>query len=226
MPHPHLLVQPCAGYTWLRLSHPKRRNALDASLARALRDELAAEPSRLVLLGSTDPQVFCAGADLTISDAERAAVSDLIYDCCETIITRPGPVIAVVTGPAVGGGVQLAAAADLRIAGPGARLRWTGPPGVALVVGAWLLPDLVGRGVAMELVLTGRWVDSAEAAELGLVNRVTEEPESVAEQMASGLTAGPAVKNVMAAGDLLNRLRAERLANKSAWADRIGPIVR
>jgi enoyl-CoA hydratase/carnithine racemase len=73
----------------------------------------------------------------------------------------------------------------------------------------------------MEIVLTGRWVDSAEAVELGLVNHVTEEPESVAEQMASGLTAGPAVKNVMAAGDLLNRLRAERLANKAAWAARI-----
>ena len=76
------------------------------------------------MLGSTDPRVFCAGADLTISEAERAAVSDLIYDCCETVVTRPGPVIAVLTGPAVGGGAQLAAASDLRIAGPAARLRW------------------------------------------------------------------------------------------------------
>jgi enoyl-CoA hydratase/carnithine racemase len=226
MPHPHLLVQPGAGYTWLRLSRPERRNALDASLARALRDELAAQPSRPLLLGSTDPQVFCAGADLTISDAERATVSDLIYDCCEVIITRPGPVIAVVTGAAVGGGAQLAAAADLRIAGAGARLRWTGPPGVDLVVGAWLLPDLVGRSVAMDLALTGRWMDSAEAAQLGLVNRIAEKPETVAEEIASGLTARPAVKKVMASGDLMERLRAERLANQAAWADRIGRIDR
>lgn len=60
----------------------------------------------------------------------------LVYNCCETIITRPGPVIAVLTGPAVGGGAQLAAASDLRIAGPAARLRWTGPPGLDLAVGA------------------------------------------------------------------------------------------
>jgi enoyl-CoA hydratase len=222
MPHQHLQIQPRAGYTWLRMSRPERRNALDASLTRALRDELAAEPSRPLLLGSTDPQVFCAGADLTISDAERATVSGLIYDCCESIITRPGPVIAVVTGAAVGGGAQLVAAADVRIFGAGARLRWTGPPGMDLVVGAWLLPSLVGRSVAMDLALTGRWLDSAEAAGLGLANRVADKPETVAEEMASGLAARAAVKQVMAAGDLLDRLRAERLANQAAWADRIG----
>ena len=88
------------------------------SLARAVRDALAAEPGVPVLFGSADPRVFCAGADLTVSDAERAAVSDLIYECCETMITRPGPVIAVLTGAAVGGGAQLAAASDLRVASP------------------------------------------------------------------------------------------------------------
>jgi hypothetical protein len=99
MPHPHLIIENGpAGSRWLRLSRPERRNALDVSLTLAVRDALAADPSVPVLLGSADPQVFCAGADLTISDAERAAVSDLIYDCCETIITRPGPVIAVLTG--------------------------------------------------------------------------------------------------------------------------------
>ena len=71
------------------------------SLLRAVTDTLAVEPEAPVVLGSTDPRVFCAGADLTISEAERAAVSDLIYDCCEIIITRPGPVIAVLTGQAV-----------------------------------------------------------------------------------------------------------------------------
>jgi enoyl-CoA hydratase/carnithine racemase len=169
--------------------------------------------------------VFCAGADLTIADAERAAVSDLVYDCCETIITRPGPVIAVLTGPAVGGGAQLAAASDLRIAGPSARLRWTGPPGLELAVGAWLLPDLVGRAAAMDLVLTGRWVEAAEALALGLVNRVCDDPESVAAQLAADLAGrgadawtGAGVKSVMAAGGLLDRLRAERAANRSAWA--------
>jgi enoyl-CoA hydratase/carnithine racemase len=230
MPHPHLAVETSpAGYRWLRLSRPERRNALDVGLLRAVTDALAAEPDAPVVLGSADPRVFCAGADLTIPEAERAAVSDLVYDCCETIVTRPGPVIAVLTGPAVGGGAQLAAASDLRIAGPGARLRWAGPPGVELAVGAWLLPDLVGRGPAMDLVLTGRWVEAAEALELGLVNRVCDDPDRVAAEIAAGLAergahsradsgAGAGVKAVMAAGGLLGRLEAERAANRSAWA--------
>jgi enoyl-CoA hydratase len=223
--HPHLVVETSpAGFRWVRLSRPERRNALDVSLLRSLTDALAAEPGMPVVLASADPRVFCAGADLTITDAERAAVSDLVYDCCETIITRPGPVIAVLTGPAVGGGAQLAAASDLRIAGPAARLRWTGPPGLDLAVGAWLLPDLIGRAAAMDLVLTGRWLEAAEALALGLVNRVCEDPEPAAVQIAADLAgrgsgaAGAGVKAVMAAGGLLDRMRAERAANRSAWS--------
>jgi enoyl-CoA hydratase len=222
----HLLVQPRSGYTWLRLDRPERRNALDVDLTLALRDALAADPSEPVLLGSTDPRVFCAGADLTISDAERAEVSDLIYDLCEIMMTRPGPVVAAISGPAVGGGAQIAAAADLRVAGPDARLRWIGPPGVDLVVGAWLLPHLAGRGLAMELALTGRWVTSAEALAFGLVNRLAEEPESIAEEIVSGLPARPSVKKVMAAGDLMDRMHAEREANRAAWAGLIGSAGR
>jgi enoyl-CoA hydratase/carnithine racemase len=225
MSHPHLTVETSPdGYSWLRLSRPERRNALDLSLLRAVTDALAFEPEAPVVLGSTDPRVFCAGADLTISEAERAAVSDLIYDCCEIVVTRPGPVIAVLTGPAVGGGAQLAAASDLRIAGPAARMRWIGPrvpPGLDLVVGAWLLPDLVGRATAMDLVLTGRWVEAPEALALGLVNRVCDDPELAAGQIAAELAgrgAGAGVKAVMLAGGLLDRMRAERSANRSAWA--------
>jgi enoyl-CoA hydratase/carnithine racemase len=222
MPHPHLKVTSSPdGYRWLRLDRPERRNALDVSLMTAVRDALAAESHAPVLLGSTDPQAFCAGADLTISDSERATISDMIYDCCQTMITRPGPVIAVLTGAAVGGGAQLAAASDLRIAGPAARLRWIGPPRPDLAVGAWLLPELVGRGVAMDLVLTGRWVDAAEALALGLVSRVAEDPDRAAEQIAADLAArgtGAGAKAVTAAGGLLDRLRVEREVNRLAWA--------
>jgi enoyl-CoA hydratase len=224
MPHPQLVAQTSpAGYRWLRLARPERRNALDVSLTRAIRDELAAEPAPPVLLGSTDPLVFCAGADLTIPDAERAQVSDLIYDCCEIIVTRPGPVIAVLTGSAVGGGAQLAAACDLRIAGPAARLRWAGPAGLDLAVGAWLLPDLVGRPLALDLVLTGRWLPAAEALSCGLVSQVGPDPASAAERIAAELAAGcvsTAAKAVMASGGLLDRLQAERAANRSSW-DRV-----
>ena len=225
----HLRVEHSpAGYRRLLLSRPERRNALDVRLARALRDALRQDGASPVVLGSTDPRVFCAGADLTIPDADRATVSDLLYTCYEIMITRPGPVIAVVAGPAVGGGAQLAAAADLRIAGPAARLRWTGPAGRGLAVGAWMLTDLVGRGTAMELALTGRWVEAGEALAMGLVNRVEDDPGAAAAALATELAArGPGiaakVKSVTAAGGLLDRLHAERQANRSAWAQEIAP---
>ena len=217
-----------AGYRRLLLARPERRNALDVALAQALRDALGQDQATPVVLGSTDPRVFCAGADLTIPDAGRATVSDLLYECYEIMITRPGPVIAVVAGPAVGGGAQLAAAADLRIAGPAARLRWTGPAGRGLAVGAWVLADLVGRGTAMELALTGRWVEAGEALALGLVNRVEDDPGQAAAAIAGELAAqdpgiSAKVKSITAAGGLLDRLHAERQANRSAWAQAIAP---
>jgi enoyl-CoA hydratase/carnithine racemase len=227
-PHHLRVVHDSAGYRRLLLSRPERRNALDLGLAQALRDALGQDETTPVVLGSTDPRVFCAGADLNVSDADRATVSDLLYQCYEIMITRPGPVIAVVSGPAVGGGAQLAAAADLRIAGPAARLRWTGPAGRGLAVGAWVLTDLVGRGAAMELALTGRWVGATEALAMGLVNRVEDDPDPVAAGVAEELAgqgpgASASVKSVAAAGGLLDRLHAERQANRAAWTQVIAP---
>ena len=211
-----------SGYLRVRLARPDRRNALDAGMTRALLDIVRADPAVLLLIESTDPAAFCAGADLTVPDRERAEVSDLLYQCYEAMVTRPGPVIAVVEGPAVGGGAQLAGAADLRIVGPRGRFRWVGPPGRDLAVGAWLLPDLIGRGAALELALTGRWVEAAEAQQLGLANLVVDEPGKVAAKLARGLLARGAgatgnVKLIASAGGLLERLRAEREANRAAW---------
>ena len=189
MTHPRLRAERSPrGFRRLLLTCPERHNPLDAALARALRDAFAEDRGELVVLGSTGRNVFCAGADMTISETERAEVSGLLYECLEIMITRPGPVIAAVAGPAVAGGAQLATAADLRIAGPAARFRWIGPPGRDLAVGAWVLPDLVGRGRAAELAMTGRWVDAAEALALGLVNRVDPEPLPAAEELAAELS--------------------------------------
>ena len=237
MPHPSVLAEfsppglpgsgpPGSGPPgWLRvrLARPERRNALDVGMTRALLDVVRADPAIPVLIESTDSGAFCAGADLSIPDSERVVVSDLLYECYEVIVTRPGPVIAVVEGPAVGGGAQLAAAADLRIAGPGARFCWVGPPGRDLAVGAWVLPSLIGRGAALELSLTGRWVEAAEALRLGLVNRVEDEPRKAAAMLAADLTARGAggignVKLIASSGGLLERLRAERAANRDAWS--------
>jgi enoyl-CoA hydratase/carnithine racemase len=232
--HPRLRAERSPRGFWrLILTCPERHNPLDAALARALRDAFAENHGELVVLGSTGRDVFCAGADMTVSETERAEVSGLLYECLEIMITRPGPVIAAVAGPAVAGGAQLATAADLRIAGPAARFRWIGPPGRDLAVGAWVLPDLVGRGRAAELAMTGRWVDAAEALALGLVNQVEPEPLAVAEELAAELAVGGAgslarIKTITATGGLVDRLHAEQRANQDAWAkalaaDRGGP---
>jgi enoyl-CoA hydratase/carnithine racemase len=91
-----------------------------------------------------------------------------------------------------------------------------------------VLTDLVGRGTAMELALTGRWVGADEALAMGLVNRVEDDPGEAAAAVAAELAAqGPGiaakVKSVTAAGGLLDRLHAERQANRSAWAQAIAP---
>jgi enoyl-CoA hydratase/carnithine racemase len=229
MLHPSVLVQPGPagsappGFLSVRLDRPERRNALDVGMTRALLDIFRADPAVPVLIESAGPGAFCAGADLSLPDRERAVVSDLLYETYEAMVTRAGPVIAVVEGPAVGGGAQLAGAADLRVAGPRARFRWAGPPGRDLAVGAWLLPGLIGRGAALELTLTGRWVEAGEALGLGLVNRVEDEPGKVAAELAGDLLArGPGVagpvKLIASAGGLLERLRAERDANRAAWS--------
>jgi enoyl-CoA hydratase/carnithine racemase len=231
MTHPQVKVErDPAGFLRVRLARPDRRNALDPAMAQELLAALSSDAAAVIVLSSSDPQAFCAGADLGIDNAGRAVVSDLLYQCYEVMISRPGPVIAAVTGPAVGGGAQLAAAADLRVAGRRARFRWTGPPSPQLAVGAWVLPDLVGRGLALELALTGRWLEAQEAADRGLVNWIDDEPERLATELASSLVArGQAagqVKLVASAGGLLERLRAERAANRAAWAPLPSPSGR
>lgn len=96
------------------------------------------------------------------------------------------PIIAAVNGPAVGAGLDLACMADVRIAGRSARFGSTFVK-VGLVPGdggAWLLPRTIGFAAAMELILTGRLVDSAEALALGLVHAVVEDTELLAEAAA------------------------------------------
>ncbi|MGA8457519.1 MAG: hypothetical protein WB800_19110, partial [Streptosporangiaceae bacterium] len=94
-------------------------------------------------------------------------------------------------------------------------------------VGAWILPDLVGRGVALELCLTGRWVDAAEAVTLGLVHRVDDDPDRTATGLAETLAAagplGPGrIKTVASAGGLIDRLRTERSVNHAAFEHALG----
>jgi enoyl-CoA hydratase len=218
---PVVVDHPCPDVCRIRLSRGSRRNALDQPAVRMLHDAFARARERVVILGSTDPAVFCAGADRTLGDPERAILSDQLYGLYELMVTMPVPIIAAWDGPAVGGGAQLALAADVRIVGPAARLRFVGL-GHGLAVGGWALPGLVGRGRALEWALTMRWVDAAEAWQAGLVSKPVEQPEAAALAAATEFRAldGPSVarfKRAVSDSSLLDRLRAERRGNAAAW---------
>jgi enoyl-CoA hydratase/carnithine racemase len=228
MSSPLLVDHPRTGVVRARLDRPERRNAVDLDLLAALTGMFGglgdphtdADAARVVVLSSTEPAVFCAGADLTIPDDERERVSRGLYDLYRTVIDVPVPVIAVLTGPAVGGGAQLAAACDLRVAHPQAWLRFVGP-GHGLAVGGWALPSLVGRGRAEELCLTGRRVDAAEGVAIGLVTHVDPEPDRRALELAAGVVdldpGAVARTKQMAVAGLHERLDREAAGN-AGWS--------
>lgn len=211
------------GVLRIRLDESPRRNPLSLDTVRSLCAALADDPASVAVLGSTDPTIFSAGADLSVQDDVRQQISAELYDCYRLMLTRPGLVVAVVEGAAVGGGAQLATAADLRLTGPGARYRWVGP-GHGLVVGGWILPQLVGRGRALDLAVTGRWVDAAEAAQIGLAGPPTEDPWAHAQDLLDRIVALDPdaltrLKQLSLHGGLLDALAAERHGN-STWDGR------
>ncbi len=173
------------GIRTITIDAPHRKNAL----TRAGLDELetavgeASEPI-LYLKGAGD--AFCAGADLetaTQLDEETAeAFATQGQRVANTLESYDGIVVAGIDGPARGGGVELAAACDLRIATAEATFAQTG---VTLgLFGAWggtaRLPEIVGEGVALDLSLTGRVINAEEAKQIGLVSQIREKPRSVA----------------------------------------------
>jgi enoyl-CoA hydratase len=165
----------------LTINRPDKRNALN----QATRDEIlhaldslqeSADSRVLVVTGAGD-KAFIAGADigefegrtpLTQRDSMKGR---RIFDAVEDF---PKPVIAMINGFCLGGGMELALACDLRFAGDNAKL---GQPEINLGIipgggGTQRLTRLVGEGKAMELILTGDVVDAAQAKEIGLVNDV------------------------------------------------------
>jgi enoyl-CoA hydratase len=159
-----------------------RLNLLDDALMRRFADAMAAlsedEGLRAVVLAGAAPRPFVGGADIrrmaAIPDAEAArAFIGLVHGCCRAVRDCPVPVIARIEGYALGAGLELAAACDLRIAAAHARF---GMPevrvGIPSVVEAALLPMLIGWGRARRLLLLGEIIGAAEALEWGLVERV------------------------------------------------------
>lgn len=159
------------------LDRPEVRNAIDQATIDALHElcaELEAEPRVLILHGAGG--VFAGGADIAQLLERRAADAraGINTTAFRRVRNLPMPVIAAVEGFALGGGAELAYAADIRIATPDVKIGNPEPAlGIIAAAGAtWLLPHLVGAGRAADLLLTGRALDADEALAWGLVSSV------------------------------------------------------
>ena len=192
----------------LTIDRRERRNAVDAETAGLLLDGFrefeADDDARVLVLTGDGPEAFCAGADLK---AMAEAGPDLSSDVLDAVAARPEgpmgftrltpskPTVAAISGWCLAGGLELALWCDLRIATETARLGFTERRfGVPLIDGGTQrLPLVVGMGRALELILTGRVVDAAEALDWGLVNEVVAEEAHLerALEIAEGLAAFP-----------------------------------
>ena len=187
----------------IRLDRPPM-NALNRTVQEELRAAATEATERadvraVVLYGG--PKVFAAGADikemaeLTLADmTERAGPLSRAFDAVARI---PKPVVAAVTGYALGGGCELALTADFRVCGDNAKL---GQPEILLGVipgagGTQRLSRLVGPARAKDIVYTGRFVEAEEALQIGLVDQVVppDDVYSAAVGLANRFAAGPAV---------------------------------
>ena len=178
------LERPSEGVALLTLDNPDQRNAMSdamtASWSAAI-EELAEDRSVRVVVVTGEGSAFCSGGDTSwIASEPEASVDHLrtrmiaFYRAWLSIRSLEVPTIAAINGPAIGAGLCLALACDLRYAVVGARM---GVPFVKLgmhagMAGTYLLPHVVGEAHARDLLLTGRVVDANEALRLGLVSRV------------------------------------------------------
>jgi enoyl-CoA hydratase/carnithine racemase len=238
-------VEITGGVADVRLARPEKRNALDPAMFAALIssvERLMSEPGvRAVVLSGEGPD-FCAGLDFgsfqAMRDGQRlsalaglppargpakAAGQRAAYVWAEI----PVPVIAAVTGNALGGGLQVALGADIRIVAPDARMsvleiRWGLVPDMT---GSQLLPELVGRDVAKELTFTGRVVSGTEAVALGLATRADPDPRGAALDLARSIAAR-SPHAIRAAKRLLNLAgRVDLEAGFAAEQDEIGALI-
>jgi enoyl-CoA hydratase len=174
------------GVHLVSFNRPEVRNALSQEMVDELHDLLSVlrnNPETRALVFTGNEKVFLSGADISeLRDRNRHDALKFINNSLFREIERfPWPTIAAVRGWALGGGCELAAACDLRVAGHGARF---GQPEVKLgiIPGAgatYRLPRLIGIGNARDLVLTGRIIDGEAALAMGLANRLVDDDEVV-----------------------------------------------
>ena len=191
MSYQNLLIEIKDGIAVVTVNRPDKMNALNDRTMEELDSAfaaLAADPAvRGVVLTGAGEKAFVAGADIAelatqspVEGQQRSSRGQRILDRIENL---GKPVVAAVNGFALGGGCELAMAAHVRVASENARL---GTPEVKLGImcgygGTQRLPRLVGKGRALEMLLTGEMVDAQEALRIGLVNRVFPKDKLLAE---------------------------------------------
>ena len=194
----HLRLEtPAEGVALLTLDNPDQRNAMSDRMTKswvAAIDDLAADRSVRAVVVTGEGSAFCSGGNTSwIASEPDATVDELrtrmmpFYRSWLSIRKLEVPTIAAVNGHAIGAGLCLALACDLRYAASGAKL---GLPFVRLgmhagMAGTYLLPNVVGPAHARDLLLTGRVVDAEEALRLGLVSQVHEPASFLDEVLAT-----------------------------------------
>jgi enoyl-CoA hydratase/carnithine racemase len=182
------------------LNRPEKHNALDGAMFEGIVDaagQVARMPEvRAVVLHGAGPS-FCSGLDISamgsldnLLERPEGERGNLAQRTCTGWIDVPAPVIAAVHGNCFGGGLQIALGADIRIAAPDARLsvmesKWGLVPDMGITS---TLPRLVRIDIAKELTYTGRVISGTEAAALGLVTSVSEDPLARAMELAREIT--------------------------------------
>jgi enoyl-CoA hydratase len=194
----NILVQKTAALAQITINRPKKLNALNKATIHELHKAFDALESdvniKAILLTGSGEKAFVAGADISefahFSMEEGAGLAregqEILFNFIENLAT---PVIAAINGFALGGGLELAMACHFRIASDNAKM---GLPEVSLGVipgygGTQRLPQLVGKGKAMEMMMTAGMISAEDAKNCGLVNHVTTQEELIplAEKIAS-----------------------------------------
>ncbi|MFI6298178.1 enoyl-CoA hydratase/isomerase family protein [Nonomuraea sp. NPDC050790] len=187
----------------IRLDRPKM-NALNGQVQQEIGEAarlVDADPVVQAVILYGGERVFAAGADIKemadMSYADMSAHSRTLQDCFTAVARIGKPVIAAITGYALGGGCELALCADFRVAGESAKL---GQPEILLGIipgagGTQRLPRLVGPSKAKDLIFSGRHVSAAEALSIGLVDKVVADDQvyTAALEWASTFAAGPTI---------------------------------
>lgn len=199
-----LRVERLGSVSVLRLDRPHVLNAIDPPLLEALLaavDDVRRTPDVRCLVLAANGRAFSAGADLPallrMTTLEFAGFVGRLQELSRRMRALPIPTIAAVHGHALAGGFELALECDIRIAATNAVF---GLPDTAIGLSptsgmSWLLPRVVGEGRARDLLLTGRWIDAAEAERIGLVTQVVAEDalEAIVMGLAAELAGHPPV---------------------------------